>query len=121
MANAGACVQTRKGLPPGHLCQDNGEAKGGGTRRCRLLLLYAFVTCHISVLVPVGTPGAYVGLFLGRPTAVRARDVLLALGLGAHLAPLVRGFLLRSRTESDASALDNGIYVVSAKLIAHIL
>ena len=79
-----------------------------------------WVTCYASVLVPVGTLGAYVSLLLGRATAVRTRDVLLALGLGAHLAIIPgRGLLTSTGTEGDSTALDDGIYVVSTELVAH--
>ena len=73
-----------------------------------------------SMLVPIGPARAYVGLLLGRTTTMRTCDVLLALGLSAHLAIVAAGrFLSRTSTEGDASALYDGIDVVAAELIAH--
>ena len=72
------------------------------------------------MLVSISPTCAYVGLLLGRTTAVRTSDVLFALGLGAHLAVIAAGgFLPRPSTECDASALDDRIDVVAAELIAH--
>ena len=46
------------------------------------------------MLVPVGTLSANVGLLLGRTASVCARDILLALGLGAHLSFILARRLL---------------------------
>lgn len=73
-----------------------------------------------SMLVPIGPARAYVGLLLGRTATMRTCDVLLALGLSAHLTIVAAGrFLSRTSTEGDASALYDRIDVVAAELIAH--
>lgn len=69
----------------------------------------------------VGTAGSDIGLLPGRTTAMCARDVLLALGLGAHLdIILARSFLPPTGTEGDAATLDDRIYVISAELVTHL-
>ena len=74
-----------------------------------------------SMLVPVGTLSANVGLLLGRTASVCARDILLALGLGAHLSfILARRLLFASGLEGDTTTLDDGIYIVSTVLVAHL-
>ena len=74
----------------------------------------------ILMLVSVGTPGSYIGLLLGRAASVSTSDILLSLSLGAHLIVILsRRLLSGPSTEGYSSALDNGIYIVSTKLIAH--
>ena len=74
----------------------------------------------LLMLVPVGTPGSYISLLLGRAASVSTSDILLSLSLGAHLIVILsRRLLSGPSTEGYSSALDNGIYIVSTKLIAH--
>ena len=74
----------------------------------------------LLMLVPVGTPGSYISLLLGRAASVSTSDILLSLSLGAHLIVILsRRLLSGPGTEGYSSALDNGIYIVSTKLIAH--
>ena len=74
----------------------------------------------LLMLVSVGTPGSYVSLLLGRAASVSTSDILLSLSLGAHLIVILSLRLLSGPgTEGYSSALDNGIYIVSTKLIAH--
>ena len=74
----------------------------------------------LLMLVPVGAAGSYIGLLLGRAASVSTSDILLSLSLGAHLIVILsRRLLSGPSTEGYSSALDNGIYIVSTKLIAH--
>ena len=74
----------------------------------------------LLMLVSVGTPGSYISLLLGRAASVSTSDILLSLSLGAHLIVILSLRLLSGPgTEGYSSALDNGIYIVSTKLIAH--
>ena len=74
----------------------------------------------LLMLVPVGAPGSYISLLLGRAASVSTSDILLSLSLGAHLIVILsRRLLSGPSTEGYSSALDNGIYIVSTKLIAH--
>ena len=74
----------------------------------------------LLMLVSVGTPGSYISLLLGRAASVSTSDILLSLSLGAHLIVILsRRLLSGPGTEGYSSALDNGIYIVSTKLIAH--
>ena len=74
----------------------------------------------LLMLVSVGTPGSYISLLLGRAASVSTSDILLSLSLGAHLIVILsRRLLFGPGTEGYSSALDNGIYIVSTKLIAH--
>lgn len=75
---------------------------------------------YALMLMPVGTPGSYISLLLGRAASVSTSDILLSLSLGAHLIVILsRRLLSGPSTEGYSSALDNGIYIVSTKLIAH--
>ena len=74
----------------------------------------------LLMLVSVGTPGSYISLLLGRAASVSTSDILLSLSLGAHLIVILsRRLVSGPSTEGYSSALDNGIYIVSTKLIAH--
>ena len=74
----------------------------------------------LLMLVPVGTPGSYISLLLGRAASVSTSDILLSLSLGAHLIVILsRRLLSGPGTEGYSSALDNGIYIISTILIAH--
>ena len=73
-----------------------------------------FISC---LFVPVGSGLAYVGFFLGRAAAMRASDVLLLLGLGAHLA-IGRCFLLFGPS-SECDAIEDDIFYVVASEIVH--
>ncbi len=74
----------------------------------------------LLMLVSVGAPGSYISLLLGRAASVSTSDILLSLSLGAHLIVILsRRLLSGPGTEGYSSALDNGIYIVSTKLIAH--
>ena len=74
----------------------------------------------LLMLVSVGAPRSYISLLLGRAASVSTSDILLSLSLGAHLIVILsRRLLSGPGTEGYSSALDNGIYIVSTKLIAH--
>ena len=58
-----------------------------------------------------------ISLLVSRGTAVSACGILLLLGLGLHLALLTLGVLPRSLTLECDTAHDDGINIVSSKLI----
>ena len=117
--------------------QINQEGGGGGKNGLSRLLFMRFLPdasgpyfasapCSsyaqdmLLMLVSVGTPGSYISLLLGRAASVSTSDILLSLSLGAHLIVILNRRLLSGPgTEGYSSALDNGIYIVSTKLIAH--